>query len=95
MSLMTKNCFWVVFRGLCPSSEKNIFLADFAMESRLNAANSVIVASFNNWCIEFRDGNQIDETLMSKGFQRIAKKIKKENVERPGCFCQCGLKNKP
>jgi hypothetical protein len=46
------------------------------MGSELAGLNFVIAASLNNSHAEPQNGNQTDETLMNKGFQRTMKKLK-------------------
>lgn len=57
---------------------KNFFLLIYLRKSELDTLNFAIVISFNNCCRELQDENQIDETLMNKGFQRVKKKNRNE-----------------
>jgi len=64
---------------------KIIFLTDFPAKRELSTFNFVMVASFNSWDTKLHVINRIAETLMNKGFQRIAKKYKKRN-KPSNCF---------
>jgi hypothetical protein len=48
------------------------------MGSELAGLNFVIAASLNNSHAEPQNGNQTDETLMNKGFQRTTKNKNKK-----------------